>query len=64
MAKLSTLISNYFFVREVQKNGDVSLCYCKTENQVVDLFTKPLPAQAWSLRQKIGVCSSKIKEEC
>ncbi|XP_068475123.1 secreted RxLR effector protein 161-like [Phaseolus vulgaris] len=54
-----------FFVREVQKNGDVSLCYLKAENQLADLFTKPLPASKFEyLRQKIGVCSSKIKEEC
>ena len=54
-----------FFVREMQKNGDVSLCYCKTENQLAYLFTKPLPASKFEfLRQKIGVCSSKIKEEC
>ncbi|XP_016690648.1 uncharacterized protein [Gossypium hirsutum] len=31
-----------FFVREVQKSGDVSLCYCKSEDQIADIFTKPL----------------------
>jgi len=51
-----------FFVKEMQ---DVSLYYCKTKNQLADLFTKPLPTSKFEfLRQKIGVCSSKIKEEC
>ena len=33
-----------FFLREVQKDGVVDLAYCKTENQIADLSTKPLPA--------------------
>ena len=32
-----------FFVKEVQKKGNVSLVYCKSEDQLADLFTKPLP---------------------
>ena len=48
-----------FFVREVQKSGVVSLVYCKTENQVADLFTKPLPVSKFEfLRQKLGLCKS------
>lgn len=47
-----------FFVRDVQKNGDVTLCYCKTENQVADIFTKPLPLSKFEdFRKKLGVCS-------
>jgi len=53
-----------FFLRKVQKDGVVDLVYCKTENQIACLFTKPLPANKFEfLRQKIGVCSSKIKNE-
>ena len=33
-----------FFVREVQKKGEVTLLYCKSEDQLADLFTEPLPA--------------------
>ena len=48
-----------FFLREVQKNGVVSLVYCKTEDQVADVFTKPLPVSKFEfLRTKLGVCSS------
>ncbi|TYK29919.1 Retrovirus-related Pol polyprotein from transposon TNT 1-94 [Cucumis melo var. makuwa] len=32
-----------FFLREVQKSGEVILVYCKTEDQVADILTKPLP---------------------
>jgi len=32
-----------FFLREVQKDGVVDLVYCKIEDQIADLFTKPLP---------------------
>jgi len=54
-----------YFLREVQKNGEVKLIYCKSENQLADLFTKPLPVNRFEfLRQKIGVCSSSSKEEC
>jgi hypothetical protein len=31
-----------YFLREVQKNGDVKLIYCKSEDQLSYLFTKPL----------------------
>jgi len=48
---------------EQKKDGVVDLVYCQTENQIVDLFTKPLPANMFEfLRQKIGVYNSKIKE--
>ncbi|KAJ8764765.1 hypothetical protein K2173_009165 [Erythroxylum novogranatense] len=54
-----------FFVREVQNNGEVTLVYCRSEDQLADLFTKPLPMSRFEvLRQKIGVCSSQSKEEC
>ena len=48
-----------FFLREVQKNGDVTLVYYKLEDQLVDLFTKPLPVSKFELlKQKIGICNS------
>ena len=48
-----------FFLREVQKEESVTLVYCKSEDQLADLFTKPLPISKFEfLRQKISVCSS------
>lgn len=47
------------FVREVQKEESVTLAYYKSEDQLADLFTKPLPVGRFEfLRQKVGVCSS------
>ena len=48
-----------YFLREVQKNDDVRLIYCKSEEQLADLFTKPLPVNIFEfLKQMIGVCNS------
>ena len=48
-----------YFLREIQQNGEVILVYCKSEDQLADLFTKPLPVSKFELlRQKIGVCRS------
>ncbi|CAJ2666383.1 unnamed protein product [Trifolium pratense] len=48
-----------YFLREMQQNGEVTLVYCKSEDQLADLFTKPLPVSKFEcLRQKIGVCRS------
>ena len=48
-----------FFPREVQKEEFVTPVYCKSEDQVADLFTKPLPISKFEfLRQKLGVRSS------
>ena len=47
-----------FFLREVQKDGAVTLAYCKTEEQIADVFTKALPTSKFEfLRMKLGVCS-------
>jgi len=46
-----------YFLREVQKQGDVQLLYCKTENQLTDFLTKSLPQARFEyLQQKLGVC--------
>ncbi|KAA0060156.1 Retrovirus-related Pol polyprotein from transposon TNT 1-94 [Cucumis melo var. makuwa] len=48
-----------FFLREVQKSGEVILVYCKIEDQVADILTKPLPTCKFEfLRLKLGVCNS------
>ncbi|KAH1193551.1 Copia protein [Glycine max] len=41
------------------------LLYYKTENPSADILTKALSKARFEyLRQKLGVCSSKVKEEC
>jgi hypothetical protein len=55
----------YYFLREVQKNKELQLIYCKTEDQLADMLTKPLSKTRFeTLRNKIGVCSKRCKEEC
>jgi len=45
-------IKLFFFLLEVQRNGDVKLIYCMSGDQLAYLFTKEF------LRQMIGVCNS------
>jgi len=48
-----------YFLREMQQNGEVNLVYCKSEDQLADMFIKPLPISKFELlRKRIGVCSS------
>ncbi|KAM7516070.1 hypothetical protein LguiA_005653 [Lonicera macranthoides] len=54
-----------YFLREVQREGEVQLIHCQTQNQSADILTKALPKSRYEfLRQKLGVCSSRVKEEC
>ena len=54
-----------YFLREVHKEGEIQLVYYKTESQNADILTKPLPKARYEfLRQRLGVCSSRDKEEC
>ncbi|OIT39224.1 putative mitochondrial protein, partial [Nicotiana attenuata] len=42
----------FFFLRDVQKNGDVTLLYCKTEEQLADIFTKSFSSNKFELLRK------------
>ena len=45
-----------FFLREAQREGEVKLIYCRTEDQSADILTKVLPkARFEALRNKLGV---------
>jgi len=55
----------YYFLREVQKNEELQLIYCKIKDQLADMLTKPLSkTRLETLRDKISVCSKRYKEEC
>ncbi|GKV04797.1 hypothetical protein SLEP1_g16905 [Rubroshorea leprosula] len=48
----------YHFLRNLVEDGTIELIYCKTEDQVADIFTKPLKVAAFSkLRELLGVCN-------
>lgn len=50
----------YHFLRDLCKDGVINLVFCKSEEQVADILTKPLkPAAFLKLRSMLGLCSSK-----
>nr|KYP72830.1 Copia protein [Cajanus cajan] len=52
-------------IREAEKNGDVQLMYCRSEEQLADILTKALPSAKFNeLRSKLGVLKKSFKEEC
>ena len=55
----------FYFLREIQHDGEVTLIHCKTKVQNADILTKTLPRARFEfLRKRLGVCSSQVKEEC
>ncbi|KAB2077313.1 hypothetical protein ES319_A06G092600v1 [Gossypium barbadense] len=51
--------TKYHFIREQVKNKNVELVYCRTEDQLADIFTKPLKANIFhKLKEKLGMKSS------
>ena len=48
----------YHFIWEHIANEDINLEYVNTENQLADIFTKPLKEDRFcSLRRELGVCA-------
>ncbi|GKE31565.1 hypothetical protein Tco_1450887 [Tanacetum coccineum] len=48
----------YYFIREQVKNGIVKLYFIRTEYQLADIFTKPLPRDRFNfLIEKLGMRS-------
>jgi hypothetical protein len=51
----------FHFIREVQQSNEVMLIHCSSEEQLADLFTKPLPKERFeTLRQMIGICHQNV----
>ena len=54
-----------YFLREIQQEGEMKLIYYKSEDQIADEFTKPLPKIKFEeLKTKMRICNIKGKEEC
>ena len=52
-------------IREAERNGDIQLLHCRSEQQMADILTKALPCgQFMVLRTKLGVSKKSFKEEC
>ena len=51
-------------IREVEKNGEVNLVHCCSENQIANILTKALSkAKFEELRSRLGVSKKILKEE-
>ncbi|KAL5861584.1 hypothetical protein ACOSQ4_002880 [Xanthoceras sorbifolium] len=52
-------------IREAERNKEVKLVHCRTEEQVTDILTKALGYGQFNvLRTKLGVSEKNFKEEC
>ncbi|CAJ2639996.1 unnamed protein product [Trifolium pratense] len=55
--------TRYHYIRECVSNNDVKLEYMKTDDQVADIFTKPLKREHFvKLRYLLGVAKSSLRE--
>ena len=53
----------FHFIRDALQNGEVDLIYCKTDEQLADIFTKALARDRFEyLRKALGVISAKHLE--
>lgn len=49
----------YHFLRDLTNDGVINLIYCRSEDQIADILTKPLKFLAFQkLRKLLGVCTS------
>ncbi|GKF10178.1 hypothetical protein Tco_0048104 [Tanacetum coccineum] len=52
----------YHFIKEQVENGIVELYYVRTEYQLADIFTKPLPRERYNfLNEKLGMRSMSLE---
>jgi hypothetical protein len=50
----------YHFLRDHQQKGDIKIAYVNTNNQLVDIFTKPLDEKTFSkLRNELNILDSR-----
>ena len=50
----------YHFLRDLVKDGTIDLLHCRSEDQLADIFTKPLKFVTFEkLRKLLGICSMK-----
>ena len=55
----------YHFFREAEATKEIKLDYCRTKDQIADIFTKVLSRPTFEeLRAMLGVTEICIKEEC
>lgn len=59
------IIIKFHVIKDVVKNGERSIEYCCTTDQLADLFTKGFNRKRFEeLRSKIGICNTNLQEVC
>ncbi|XP_031377996.1 uncharacterized protein LOC116193313 [Punica granatum] len=49
----------FYYLREIQQSGEIKLVYCRTEDQMADLFTKSFHVGRFEhLRRMVGFCNN------
>ena len=52
-------------IRQAEKDGEVNLVHCSSDQKIVDILTKDLPKGKFEvLRAMLGVSKKNLKEEC
>ncbi|KAF2323342.1 hypothetical protein GH714_034774 [Hevea brasiliensis] len=52
-------------IKEVEKNNEIKMMHCRSEKQLADIMTKPLPRARFEiLREILRVSKKTLKEEC
>ena len=52
----------FHYIRELVKNQEIELEFCRSENQVADIFTKPLKTNVFEkLKMMLGVIDFTIR---
>ena len=55
----------YHSIREAERNKEISLMHCSTNDQLADILTKPLPKERLQmLRNHLHIMPINAKEEC
>eukprot|EP00253_Pinus_taeda_P004049 PITA_04049 len=66
--RMKHIDTRFHYIRELVSNGEITLQYCKTQEQVADILTKPLDHKSFEFFRKcLGMAANRaveIKGEC
>jgi hypothetical protein len=60
LSRTKNIDIRYHFLRDHQQKGDIEIAYVNTQNQLADIFTKPLDEKTFSkLRNELNILDSR-----